>query len=105
MLVTVESRSLSVISKVVRWGARNPSISKSTCTVALVTLVTLTVVHDEAEAEIVCGLLRANGIECSYRKTDVAAGSWTGGFARGGPVELLVNREDVVRARELLAQV
>lgn len=65
-------------------------------------LVTLTVVHDESEAEMVCGLLRANGIECSYRNTDIAAGAWTGGFARGGPVELLVHDNDVVAARELL---
>jgi len=67
-----------------------------------VALVRLTVVHDEAEAEIVCGLLRANGIECSYRKTDVAAGAWTGGFARGGPIELLVNEGDLVAGRRLL---
>jgi hypothetical protein len=50
-------------------GARNASAPKSACTVALVALVTLTVVHDEAEAE------------------------------------LLVNRDDVAQARELLAQV
>jgi hypothetical protein len=60
------------------------------------------IVDDEAEAEVVCGLLRANGIECSYRKTDLAAGAWTGGFARGGPIELLVNEEDLVAARGLL---
>lgn len=65
-------------------------------------LVTLTVVHDEAEAEMVCGLLRTNGVECSYRKTDLAAGAWTGGFARGGPIELLVNEKDIVTARQLL---
>jgi Putative prokaryotic signal transducing protein len=59
-------------------------------------------VHDEAEAEMVCGLLRTNGVECSYRKSDLAAGAWTGGFARGGPIELLVNEEDIVTARELL---
>ena len=68
------------------------------------TLVTLTVVHDEAEAEMVCGLLRSNGIECSYRKTDVAAGAWTGGFARGGPIEILVNEADLVAARGLLPE-
>jgi hypothetical protein len=72
------------------------------CTVVHVTLLRLTVVHDEAEAEMVCGLLRANGIECSYRKTDLAAGTWTGGFARGGPIELRVNEEDLVTARGLL---
>ena len=64
--------------------------------------VVLTVVHDEAEAEIICGLLRTNGIECSYRKTDLAAGSSTIGFASGGPIELLVNEKDLVAARELL---
>jgi hypothetical protein len=64
--------------------------------------VVLTVVHDEAEAEMICGLLRANGIACSYRKTDLAAGAWTIGFASGGPIELLVNEEDVVAARELM---
>jgi Putative prokaryotic signal transducing protein len=64
--------------------------------------VVLTVVHDEAEAEIICGLLRANGIECSHRKTDFAAGSWTIGFASGGPIELLVHEKDLVAARELL---
>lgn len=64
--------------------------------------VVLTVIHDEAEAEVICGLLRANGIECSYRKTDLAAGAWTVGFASGGPIELLVNEEDIVAARELL---
>jgi hypothetical protein len=74
------------------------------CTVRHVALVRLTVVHDEAEAEVVCGLLRANDIECSYRKTDVAAGAWTGGFARGGPIELLVNEGDLVAARGLLPE-
>jgi hypothetical protein len=65
-------------------------------------VATLTVVHDESEAEMVSGLLRANGIECSYRKTDIAAGAWTGGFARGGPVEVLVNDDDLVAARALI---
>ena len=64
--------------------------------------VVLTVVHDEAEAEIICGLLRTNGIECSYRKTDLAAGSSTIGLASGGPIELLVNEKDLIAARELL---
>jgi Putative prokaryotic signal transducing protein len=64
--------------------------------------VVLTVVHDEAEAEIICGMLRVNGIECSHRKTDLAAGSSTIGFASGGPFELLVHEEDLVAARELL---
>ena len=65
-------------------------------------LITLTVVHDETEAEMLCGMLRANDIECSYRKTDVPAGAWTGGFARGGPVEVVVDEDDAETARELL---
>jgi hypothetical protein len=35
--------------------------------------VRLTDVADEMEAEALCGLLRAHGIRCSYRKTDFAA--------------------------------
>ncbi len=50
---------------------------------------------------MVCGMLRANGIECSYRKTDIAAGAWTGGFARGGPVEILVEEVNALVSREL----
>jgi len=61
----------------------------------------LTVVHDEMEAEILCGLLRTNGVEGSYRKADLA-GAWTEGFARGGPIEILVDEEDLATARELL---
>ena len=38
-----------------------------------VAAVTLTVVANEMEAEVICGSLRANGIECDYRKTNVAA--------------------------------
>ena len=67
-----------------------------------VSAVTLTVVHDEAEAEMLCAMLRTNGIKCAYRKTDIAAGAWTGGFARGGPIEVLVDEHDEQAARELL---
>ena len=67
------------------------------------TAATLTIVHDEAEAEMLCGLLRANGIECGYRKTDVAAGAWTSGFAGGGPIEVLLDERDLPTARELVS--
>ena len=63
--------------------------------------MTLTVVHDEMEADAVCGMLRANGVDCFFRKTDVA-GAWTTGFARGGPSEILVAERDLTAARELL---
>ena len=66
-------------------------------------LVRLTVVPNEPEAEIVCGMLRVNGVMCSFRKTDIAAGAWTEGFARGGPVEILVQADDFAEARKLLS--
>ena len=66
--------------------------------------VTLTVVGDEMEAEALCGMLRANGIECSYRRSDVSAGIGTigGGFAMAGPTEVLVHERDLAAARTLL---
>jgi Putative prokaryotic signal transducing protein len=63
--------------------------------------VPLTVVHDEMEAEVICGMLRTNGIECGYRKTDMAA-AWTMGFATGGPTEVLVDETKLDEARRLL---
>jgi Putative prokaryotic signal transducing protein len=65
-------------------------------------VVTLTVVHDETEADVVCGLLRANGIECSYRKSDMGAGA-TSGLGQAGPIEVLVDAGDLAEAQELLA--
>jgi hypothetical protein len=64
--------------------------------------VTLTVVPNEAEAELLCGMLRANGIECSYMKTDMAAG-WTKGYAPGGPTQVLVEENDLAEARTLIS--
>jgi hypothetical protein len=66
-------------------------------------VVTLTTVHDEAEADLVCGLLRANAIECFSRKSNIA-GAWTVAFARGGPIDVLVDEADLTAARELLPQ-
>jgi hypothetical protein len=45
--------------------------------------VRLTVVSDELAAEVLCGRLRASGVACSYRKTDMAVGIGTygGGFS------------------------
>jgi hypothetical protein len=66
-----------------------------------VSVVALTIVHDEMEAEVICGLLRTNGIECGFRKTDMA-GAWTAGFASGGPTEVLVDDAKLDEARKLL---
>lgn len=63
---------------------------------------TLTVVGNEIEAETVCGLLRANGIECFYRRTDVSAGAYGAALSMGGPNEIVVNESDLEAARSLL---
>lgn len=75
---------------------------KSLLPSARVSAVTLTVVHDEAEAEVVCGFLRANNIECFHRKTNVAAGAYTNVLGRGGPIEVVVDEHDEQAARQLL---
>ena len=57
-------------------------------------------IADVTEAEVVCGLLRSEGIRCFHRPTDLTAH-----VAIQGPVgwrEILVNREDLERARELI---
>ena len=65
--------------------------------------VTLTYVGDEMEAEVLCGLLRTNGIECSYRRSDVSAGAaYGGGSPIAGPTEVLVHERDLAEARKLL---
>ena len=63
--------------------------------------VVLTVVPGETEAELLCGLLRANGIECGYRDTD-AIDSPMEDFIASGPREVLVHQGDLETARALL---
>ena len=60
---------------------------------------------DEMEAEVLCGRLRTNGIECGYRKTDSAAAisGYGGGFEMAGPTEVLVEERDLAEARKLLS--
>ena len=49
-------------------------------------VVRLTVVSNELEAEVVCGLLRSNGIRCNHRRTDMAAPiAEYGGVGMAGP--------------------
>jgi hypothetical protein len=64
--------------------------------------VVLTVVSGEPEAEVVCGLLRSAGIDCSYRDTE-AIDSPLEEFTAAGPREILVLASDLDAARELLA--
>lgn len=65
-------------------------------------LVTLTVVPNEPEAEMVCGMLRANGITCTYDTTNLAAGMADASAAMGGPREILVESGQLEAARQLL---
>ena len=65
--------------------------------------IVLTVVPGETEAEVLCGLLRANGIECGYRDTD-AIDSSLEDFMASGPREILVHEADLETARALLPE-
>jgi hypothetical protein len=66
--------------------------------------VRLTLVANEVAAEVLCGSLRANGIECAYRRIGPAAGidALSGGFAVDGASEVLVHERDLEAARRLL---
>jgi hypothetical protein len=65
--------------------------------------VVVTVVETGPEADIVCGLLRSNGIDCGYRDTEAIDLSLEE-FTAAGPREILVHPSDLEAARELLAQ-
>jgi hypothetical protein len=65
--------------------------------------VVVMVASSESEADVVCGLLRANGIECAYRDTE-AIDSTIEDFIASGPREILVRAADLDAARDLLAQ-
>jgi hypothetical protein len=64
-------------------------------------VVRLIVVGDSMEAEVICGLLRTEGIACDHRQTDVGAGA---GDAVGdsGPREIRVAQDDLENARQLV---
>ena len=62
--------------------------------------VHLTTVGTQAEADIICSLLRANGIRCDERAADAAI---PGGGGFGGWREILVGADQLDVARELLA--
>jgi putative signal transducing protein len=64
--------------------------------------VVLTVVSDEPEAVVVCGLLRSAGIDCAYRDT-AAIDSPLEDFTAAGAREILVHQSDLEAAKELIA--
>lgn len=61
----------------------------------------LKVVASGPEAEIVCGLLRSAGVECSYRDT-AAPDSLLEEFTPAGPREILVLKSDLDAAQAIL---
>jgi len=65
--------------------------------------VVLTVVANEQEADLLCGLLRSAGIECGYRDTE-AIDSPLEDFIAAGAREILVHESDLEAARELLPE-
>jgi hypothetical protein len=68
-------------------------------------LEVLQVVQSEAEAEVIRGLLRSEGIPSYVQQTSMGAGA-AGGLAgaAGGAREILVDEENLAAARKLLEQ-
>jgi hypothetical protein len=66
-------------------------------------LVVVEVVATEGEAELLCSLLKNEGIRCTYRVTNYGAGTGDG-LAVGGPQEVIVRSEDLAAARGILAK-
>jgi putative signal transducing protein len=62
--------------------------------------VRLTVVSSQTEADIICALLRENGILCGDRAADVATYGTSGS---GGWREVLVKEDQLEEAQALLA--
>lgn len=63
--------------------------------------VRLTVVATQGEADMICALLRTEGIVCDDRAADGLGAEPSGGF--GGWHEVLVEAADLERARALIA--
>ncbi|MGZ4417985.1 MAG: putative signal transducing protein [Gaiellaceae bacterium] len=63
--------------------------------------VYLTLVPSEVEAELLCALLRTEGIKCEQRPTNFSVGTMDG-MPGGGPREVFVSERDLARAQEIL---
>jgi hypothetical protein len=66
-------------------------------------LVRVTIVPNEVAADLVCSFLRAEGIKCAHRVTNVTAGSLDGVPGMGGAREVVVADADAEAARAILA--
>ena len=64
--------------------------------------IAVEVVGNEAEAELLCSLLRSADIDCVPRLTNRGAGTGDG-LGVAGEHEILVNRRDAEVAREILS--
>ena len=65
--------------------------------------VRVPIVPNEVAADVVCTFLRAEGIRCGHRVTNMGAGGWDGVPNAGGAREVLVDPADLEVAREALA--
>ncbi|HLX31438.1 MAG TPA: DUF2007 domain-containing protein [Gaiellaceae bacterium] len=65
-------------------------------------LIAVVVVPNQVEAQVVRGMLQANGVPSRCRQTNFGAGSMDG--MPGGLQEVLLRETDVSRAREVLAK-
>ena len=63
--------------------------------------VHLTTVSNPIEADVICSMLRAAGIECGSRE---ATGTWVGSLSRGFWQGIFVAERDLETARRLLAE-
>jgi hypothetical protein len=63
--------------------------------------VVVKVVSGQSEAEVVCGLLRSEGIECAYRDTE-AIDSSLEDFIAAGAQEILVHESNLEAAKQVL---
>ena len=64
--------------------------------------VRLTVVPDEGEAEILCRMLREEGIRCAHYRTNASSGGSDASASFGGWREVVVLESDLEQARALL---
>ena len=61
-------------------------------------VVTLTVVQNEPEADVVVGLLRATGIKSFHRSTEMSSSA----YGSMSPVEVVVDESDLAKAQKVL---
>jgi hypothetical protein len=65
--------------------------------------VRVQMVPDEGAAAILCGLLRSEGIRCFVAKSNMGQGAADGAYSYSGWREIIVDSDDLERAREVVA--